>query len=466
MTTQATVPPGWYPDPAARHQYRYWDGSTWTDQASDAGQVVIDVPSPRPAPRQESVTAEPLSAPVAEPVSEPVTEEVTEEVTEPVPAPRYGGPGAAPPPVQRRSGGRWLLFGGLAVAAVLALVAGLLVWSPWTGGGPARPTGLSSSFPTATSVRISWSAPADGAGVDRFLVQRDGTTVGTVSGTAASYVDQDLSSASKHSYVVFAVADGDRSEASSTLNIRMPSPLPTRVRIAGVSPTSVTVSWAPPAEGTPPTAYAIFRGDQLVATVSGNRTSYLDKGLSPATRYAYSVAASWGDQSADLYSTAPINARTGTPSLGSARLAGTWTVATRIVRSGGGSVSVGDRFTDTWQFRPTCRSGACDVRVSGTIGGSSYITHKFHMTLQQRPGGVYSGSTTAHITHCGSLPTQQDVRNGVQVTINIRKGSVDGSTWSAKKWQGSMTVTSPYVQATPTTYCPAQSFTGDVRAQR
>ena len=29
--------PGWYPDPARRHEHRYWDGSAWTEHVSTAG---------------------------------------------------------------------------------------------------------------------------------------------------------------------------------------------------------------------------------------------------------------------------------------------------------------------------------------------------------------------------------------------------------------------------------------------
>ena len=34
--------PGWQPDPSGRHEYRYWDGSTWTDDVSDAGMTAVD----------------------------------------------------------------------------------------------------------------------------------------------------------------------------------------------------------------------------------------------------------------------------------------------------------------------------------------------------------------------------------------------------------------------------------------
>ncbi len=31
------VPSGWKADPTGRHQFRYWDGSTWTENVADAG---------------------------------------------------------------------------------------------------------------------------------------------------------------------------------------------------------------------------------------------------------------------------------------------------------------------------------------------------------------------------------------------------------------------------------------------
>jgi Septum formation/Protein of unknown function (DUF2510) len=34
--------PGWNPDPSGRHEYRYWDGSNWTDDVSDNGVTSLD----------------------------------------------------------------------------------------------------------------------------------------------------------------------------------------------------------------------------------------------------------------------------------------------------------------------------------------------------------------------------------------------------------------------------------------
>ncbi|MEO5902172.1 MAG: DUF2510 domain-containing protein [Ilumatobacteraceae bacterium] len=38
------VPAGWYADPAGRFDLRYWDGSTWTEHVSRAGQQFTDPP--------------------------------------------------------------------------------------------------------------------------------------------------------------------------------------------------------------------------------------------------------------------------------------------------------------------------------------------------------------------------------------------------------------------------------------
>jgi cytoskeletal protein RodZ len=48
------VDAGWHADPSGRHEYRYWDGSGWTDQASDNGVSLLD---PLAAPSSETASA-------------------------------------------------------------------------------------------------------------------------------------------------------------------------------------------------------------------------------------------------------------------------------------------------------------------------------------------------------------------------------------------------------------------------
>jgi hypothetical protein len=38
----AAQPAGWHPDPSGRHEMRYWSGSAWTDDVSDAGVAAKD----------------------------------------------------------------------------------------------------------------------------------------------------------------------------------------------------------------------------------------------------------------------------------------------------------------------------------------------------------------------------------------------------------------------------------------
>jgi hypothetical protein len=46
------APSAWYADPTDRHEYRYWDGSIWTDRVADQGVVASD-PCAMPAARKK-----------------------------------------------------------------------------------------------------------------------------------------------------------------------------------------------------------------------------------------------------------------------------------------------------------------------------------------------------------------------------------------------------------------------------
>ena len=60
-------PARWAPDPLGRHQYRYWDGTGWTEHVSDDGRVGTDPPIANSAPAAQDVPPEAAgsAAPVA-----------------------------------------------------------------------------------------------------------------------------------------------------------------------------------------------------------------------------------------------------------------------------------------------------------------------------------------------------------------------------------------------------------------
>lgn len=59
------APPGWFPDPFGRHEYRYWDGVQWTEHVGWQGQQGVDAPVWAPQPAMQEVVHHQASMPVA-----------------------------------------------------------------------------------------------------------------------------------------------------------------------------------------------------------------------------------------------------------------------------------------------------------------------------------------------------------------------------------------------------------------
>lgn len=62
----------WYPDPTGRHEYRYWDGSAWTDHVADAGEASTDPIAASTSAAQEDPTAQQTAAAQPADVAVPV----------------------------------------------------------------------------------------------------------------------------------------------------------------------------------------------------------------------------------------------------------------------------------------------------------------------------------------------------------------------------------------------------------
>jgi hypothetical protein len=56
---RSAVAADWYPDPVGRHQYRYWDGMSWTHHVADDGKASVDplAQAPRKARSTTAVAA-------------------------------------------------------------------------------------------------------------------------------------------------------------------------------------------------------------------------------------------------------------------------------------------------------------------------------------------------------------------------------------------------------------------------
>jgi hypothetical protein len=109
----ASYPAGWYVDPWRRADFRYWDGSSWTQHVSTAGVQSVDpLPSgspPAPAgPAAAAPAAEPLSI-RQEPVSSPAeSQPAVQRPADDSPAPRASEKSASVPLFRSRSRAREL----------------------------------------------------------------------------------------------------------------------------------------------------------------------------------------------------------------------------------------------------------------------------------------------------------------------------------------------------------------------
>jgi endoglucanase len=92
-----------------------------------------------------------------------------------------------------------------------ALLAGIQAENPG-GGQAAAPTALAVTGATGTSVSLSWSASAGASG---YTVYRNGTAVGTPTGT--SYTDTGLSPGTAYTYTVAANGSGGTSAPSASV---------------------------------------------------------------------------------------------------------------------------------------------------------------------------------------------------------------------------------------------------------
>jgi hypothetical protein len=117
---------GWRPDPAGRHEYRYFDGTSWTDNVSDGGTTSTD----------------------------------------PMPADTTGAAGAAIPPAPRSSQKRSskLPIIGAAAAAVIVLIVAVLALKGGGGGGGGDGTGqLTGKVATGKTFVHQIKVPVDSA---------------------------------------------------------------------------------------------------------------------------------------------------------------------------------------------------------------------------------------------------------------------------------------------------------------
>jgi hypothetical protein len=358
--------------------------------------------------------------------------------------PWQAGPQAGAPP--RSPGGKrtiWIIV--LSAVVVAGLAVGLVVWAPWHKV-PVAPAAVHAHSPTATSVLVSWAPSQGGATVDRYLILRDGKQVGSVAASQTSYTDNGLTPGTAHRYTVVAASGTQRSTPSRATSVTTITPSPVGLTVGQQTWTTVAFHWSPSPKGPVPSAFVIYRGGSSIAVIPGTTDSYSVTGLTPGSTYQYQVAARWGERESRP-----------SPALAAATLAPPLQgdvpvhVTTTSTPGSGASLHVGQKWSDTWTFSSNCTGNSCTLSTNAEFAAPGFTAQPFTMKLTSSGGG-YAGSTRAEITKCGSV----NVKNTVTLHITADKGAVQNGGWNS--WSGTMVLSSPYVMATSSTFCPVQSW--------
>jgi hypothetical protein len=367
------------------------------------------------------------------------------DTTAPIPGWPPAQPTATPPQPRRwRVRPKWAIVAG--GVALVALIAGLLVWQPWNPP-PNAPTGVGVVSATATTVNVSWAASKGGAKPNQYVIFRDGKQAGTVPASQTSWTDHGLAPGSSHEYTVAASGGGGQSGATKKVGVTTITPSPVNLAVSKVTYTSEVLNWSPSPLGPVPDHFTVYDGSTALSTVPGTTDSYTLSGLTPGSQHQLTVTSQWGSVTSQQ-SPALAAAALSPPLTGSVPLQ----FKTVSVPSGSTGINDGQTWSDTWSFNPHCSGNSCTMTDSGEFAPPNLATKTFTVTLSPSGGG-YSGTTTAKVTTCGST----NVTNTITVNIAANSGGVAHGSWNA--WHGTMQLSSPYLVVSSTNYCPAQSWT-------
>jgi chitodextrinase len=159
---------------------------------------------------------------------------------------------------------------------------------------PTAPTSLHTTSVSSTKVSLAWTASTDNVGVTAYNVYRNGTKLGSVTGTTLSYNDTTVAQGGVYSYTVTASdAAGNESAASNAVPVSIgdttPPTAPTGLAGTAV-PGAINLTWTAATDNVAVTGYRIFRNSTQIAQI-GALTTYSDTTVASATAYTYFVRA-------------------------------------------------------------------------------------------------------------------------------------------------------------------------------
>jgi len=315
------------------------------------------------------------------------------------------------------------------------------------GSAPTAPANLQGTAVSASRIDLAWTASTDNVGVTGYRIYRDGAAIGTTAGT--SFSDTGLAEYTTYVYRVAAYdAGGNESTASSpltatTVDATAPS-VPSNLQGAAASTSRIDLTWTASTDNAGVTGYRIYRNGTAVGTSAS--TGYSDTGLSEATSYSYTVAATdaEGNESAQCGAVAVYTADATSPSVpsnlqGTAASASqinlTWTASTdnlgvagyRLYRNGSLVASpAGTSYSDTGLSEATSYSytvAAYDASGNASSQCGAVAVSTLDATVPSVPSnlqGTAASASQINLTWSASTDNvgvtgYRVYRNGIQV---------------------------------------------------
>lgn len=156
---------------------------------------------------------------------------------------------------------------------------------------PSRPTGVTASDETETSLKISWTASTDNNSVALYRVYRDGVLIDN--STTTTFDDYGLLPDTSYTYTVAAVdVSGNTSTLSNpvvgmTLSDSVPPTIPGGLEAKILSTGDIQLSWSISTDDVGIAGYRVFRNGSLAGEES--EPLFVDDQVTPGSEYTYSV---------------------------------------------------------------------------------------------------------------------------------------------------------------------------------
>ena len=282
------------------------------------------------------------------------------------------------------------------------------------------PRSLKSQILSATSVKLTWQAPAHG-GAKTYHIYRNNTKIAEATGLA--YTDSGLAPNKSYTYYVLSVFSESLYSFPSSLVTANPQLRPPgSLSAEALSAASIKLTWQAPVHRV--NSYDVYRNGTWLATVGG--LEYTDRNLTPNTTYTYFMLSVL---SRGVYSSQSNSASATTPQLGPPR-----SLSAEVL----GSTSV----KLTWQAPTHGDVGMYDVYRNGawltTATGLEYTDRNLtpgttytYFVLSVLSTGAYSSqsnSATATLPAGSGVASERASDEGlgnIALTDDVQKQTTD-----------------------------------------